>query len=88
MLVPLDGSGDEIGKMLADGISDLMNTRQKGRIATREGNNGDYYGMPEPGNQPDKGTLYRVQTGAYKVKSNAERQLAKLCTAGFDAFIS
>lgn len=115
MFVPLDGTGDEIGKMPADGISDVMGTRQEGTIATREGNNGDYYGviraavavgttgllvehsfhtntrstrwlmddnnlmrlaeaeasliaeyygMPEPGNQPDKGTLYRVQTGA------------------------
>lgn len=138
VFVPLDGTGDEIGKMLADGISDVMDTRQEGIIATREGNNGDYYGviraavavgttgllvehsfhtntrstrwlmddknlkrlaeaeaaliaeyygMPEPGNQPDKGTLYRVQTGAYKVKSNADAQLKKIKAAGFDAII-
>ena len=139
VLVPLDGSGDEIGKMLADVISDVMDTKQKGRIAKREGNNGDYYGviraavavgttgllvehsfhtntrstrwlmddnnlkrlaeaeaaiiaeyygMPEPGNKPDKGTLYRVQAGAYKVKSNADAQLRKMKSAGFDAIIT
>lgn len=138
VFVPLNGTGDEIGKMLADGISDVMGTRQEGIIATREGNNGDYYGviraavavgttgllvehsfhtntrstrwlmddnnlmrlaeaeaaliaeyygMPESGNQPDRGTLYRVQTGAYKVKSNADAQLKKIKAAGFDAII-
>lgn len=138
VFVPLDGTGDEIGKMLADGISDVMNTRQEGIIATREGNNGDYYGviraaaavgttgllvehsfhtntrstrwlmddnnlkrmaeaeaaliaeyygMPESGNQPDRGTFYRVQTGTYKIKSNADAQLRKIKTAGFDAII-
>ena len=136
VFVPLNGTGDEIGKMLADGISDVMDTRQEGIIATREGNNGDYYGViraavavgttgllvehsfhtntrstrwlmddnnlmrlaeaaliaeyygiPEPNDQPDKGTLYRVQTGAYKVKSNADAQLKKIKAAGFDAII-
>lgn len=138
VLVPLDGSGNEIGKMLADGISKAMSTKQKGRIATREGNNGDYYGviraavaagtvgllvehsfhtntrstrwlmddnnlkslaeaeaaliaeyygMPKSGSQPDKGSLYRVQTGAYKVKSNADARLKKMKEAGFDAII-
>lgn len=38
---------------------------------------------PEP-----TGNLYRVQVGAYKVKSNADKQLAKVRAAGFfDAFI-
>ena len=138
VFVPLNGTGDEIGKMLADGISDVMDTRQEGIIATREGNNGDYYGViraavavgttgllvehsfhtntrstrwlmddnnlmrlaeaeaaliaeyygiPEPDAQPDKGTLYRVHTGAYKVKSNADAQLKKIKAAGFDAII-
>ena len=39
--VPQDGSGDEIGQILADGISLVMGTRQVGRITAREGNNGD-----------------------------------------------
>lgn len=32
--------------------------------------------------------LYRVQVGAYSVKSNADAMLAKVKAAGFDAFIS
>lgn len=43
--VPLDGSGDEIGQMFVDRISLIMGTQQQGRIATREGSNGDYYGV-------------------------------------------
>ncbi len=139
VFVPLDGSGDEIGKILADGISDVMGTKQKGRISTREGSNGDYYGViraavavgtagllvehsfhtntrstrwlmddnnlmrlaeaeaaliaeyygiSETGDQPQKGTLYRVQTGAYRVKSNADAQLKKIKAAGFKAVVT
>lgn len=33
-------------------------------------------------------TLYRVQVGAFHVKSNAEAMVAKLKAAGFDAFVS
>lgn len=47
----------------------------------------DYFGQakkPEPA-----GVLYRVQIGAYSVKANAEKQLAKAKAAGFaDAFIA
>lgn len=43
--VPLNGTGDTIGKKLADCISETMGTKQKGRTATRKGNNGDYYGV-------------------------------------------
>ena len=32
--------------------------------------------------------LYRVQTGAFSVKENAEAQLAKVKAAGFDAFVT
>ena len=41
--------------------------------------------VPEPPAQPT--TLYYVQTGAYKVKSNADAQLAKVKAAGFDAIL-
>lgn len=34
------------------------------------------------------GTLYRVQTGAYSVKANAEKTMASLKSKGFDAFIT
>lgn len=43
--VPLNGKGNKIGKLLADCIADTMRTKQKGRTATRKGNNGDYYGV-------------------------------------------
>lgn len=33
------------------------------------------------------GTLYRVQTGAYKQKANADMQLAKVKAAGFDTYM-
>lgn len=36
------------------------------------------------GSVSNSGTLYRVQTGAYSKKSNAEAQLAKVKAAGFD----
>lgn len=36
----------------------------------------------------DDGTIYRVQTGAFSQKANAEAQLEKLKEAGFDGFIT
>lgn len=39
--------------------------------------------------QPSNGqTLYRVIAGSYKVKDNAENQVQKLKSAGFDAYIN
>lgn len=40
------------------------------------------------GGQSSDGVLYRVQTGAFSVKDNADRMLAKVKAAGFDAFIT
>ena len=37
--------------------------------------------------QSEKGTLYRVQVGAYLVKANAEAMQKKIKAVGFDAFI-
>jgi N-acetylmuramoyl-L-alanine amidase len=37
--------------------------------------------------QADRGTLYRVQVGAYLVKANAEAMQRKIKAVGFDAFI-
>lgn len=40
------------------------------------------------GSQPSaSGTLYRVQTGAYKQKASADSQLAKVKAAGFDTYM-
>ena len=43
--VPLNGSGNELGKALAVCIRNLMETTEEERIAVREGANGDYYGV-------------------------------------------
>ena len=42
---------------------------------------------PKPAEKPAEGKLYRVQVGAYAVRANAERMLAKLKAAGFNGFI-
>ena len=39
-------------------------------------------------NTTNNKTIYRVQIGAYSVKANAEKQLAKVKSAGFDAYIT
>lgn len=43
--VPINGTGDKIGKLLADCVAKTMGTKQAGRIATRKGSSGDYYGV-------------------------------------------
>lgn len=40
-----------------------------------------------PSNDSASDVLYRVQTGAYKVKENADKQLAKVKAAGFDTYM-
>jgi len=133
--VPQDGSGDEIGQILANGISLVMGTRQVGRITAREGNNGDYYGvirgaaavgtvgmilehsfhtntrsthwLLDAANlarlaaeeailiaeyfdvfEDAHDVLYRVQTGAFRVRGNAEAHLTSVKAKGFDAYIT
>ena len=137
--VPQDGSGDEIGQILADGISLVMGTRQVGRITAREGKNGDYYGVIrgavavgtvgmilehsfhtntrsthwlldaanlarlaeeeailiaeyfdvfEAEATDEHDALYRVQTGAFRVRGNAENHLTSVKAQGFDAYIT
>ena len=53
----------------------------------------DYFGVtfkepeqPKPA-APASGKLYRVQVGAFSVRENAERMLARLKAAGFDGYI-
>lgn len=44
--VPLNGSGDKIGKKLAECIASTMGTTQKGKAVSRKGSgNWDYYGV-------------------------------------------
>lgn len=54
----------------------------------------DYFGMtfkepeqPKPAKPVTTDTLYRVQVGAFAVRENAEKMLARLKAAGFDGFI-
>jgi len=132
VIVPLDGSVDKLGDSLADCITDVMGTKQKGRIYKRRGNSGEYYGVIRgavsvgtPGiilehsfhtntrstnwllndNNLDKmakaeakviadylgvtvkKVTYRVQVGAYSVKSNAVNMQRKLKADGYSAII-
>ena len=43
--VQLDGKGDRLGLLLAEIIQKTMGTKQPGKIFTRRGNNGEYYGV-------------------------------------------
>ena len=43
--VPLNGTGDTLGKKLAECIEKTMGTKQKGKTESKKGNNGDYYGV-------------------------------------------
>lgn len=43
--VQLDGKGNALGKQLAQAIEQLMGTKQDGRISTRKGSKGEYYGV-------------------------------------------
>lgn len=51
----------------------------------------DYFGVPYvPQNEtpkPSTGVLYRVQTGAFKNKSNADKLLADVKSEGFDTYM-
>ena len=54
----------------------------------------DYFGVtfkepeqPKPAEPATTDTLYRVQVGAFAVRENAEKMLARLKAAGFDGFI-
>lgn len=134
VIVPLNGTGDELGRKLTNCIASVMETNQAGRIWTRKKDGGgEWYGVLQGtaavgvtglilehsfhsntrsakwlleernldklaraeadliaahyGLQKAK-TIYRVQIGAYTVRVNAEKQLAKAKAAGFsDAFI-
>ena len=44
-IVQLDGKGNELGNALAKTIQETMGTKQTGRITTRKGNGGEYYGV-------------------------------------------
>ena len=41
----ISGIADALAEKLANRIADVMQTKQKGRVGHRKGNNGDYYGV-------------------------------------------
>ncbi len=45
VIVMLDGKGHALGRKFADCIADTMGTKQAGRIMTKRGSNGEYYGV-------------------------------------------
>lgn len=45
VVVPVSGKGDELGKALTECIAEVMQTKQAGKYKTREGINGDWYGV-------------------------------------------
>lgn len=44
-IVQLDGKGNELGEALVKTIREVMGTNQAGRVTTRKGNGGEYYGV-------------------------------------------
>ena len=63
----------DIGEAIARGICDYFGVTYKEKE------------QPKPAATTDK--LYRVQVGAFAVRANAERMLAKLKAAGFEGYI-
>ena len=63
----------DIGEAIARGICDYFGVTFKEKE------------QPKPAAAADK--LYRVQVGAFAVRANAERMLAKLKAAGFEGYI-
>ena len=68
----VEHTGD-IGEAIARGICDYFGVTYKEKE------------QPKPAATTDK--LYRVQVGAFAVRANAERMLAKLKAAGFEGYI-
>lgn len=48
----------------------------------------EYFDVPDAETPVGHDILYRVQTGAFRVKANADAHLAKVKAAGFDAYVT
>lgn len=66
-----DGNLDKLAKAEADAIADYFGVTKESGSAAGT----------------SSGKLYRVQTGAFKNKTNAEKHLAKVKSAGFDTYM-
>ncbi len=61
----------KVGQAVAEGIADHLNLKKK----------------PEPKPKPKSNVFYRVVTGSFNDKENAEQRVAELKKKGFDSFI-
>lgn len=69
-----------------DRVNELLNSKEETEQPAEPTPAEPVEPAPEP-EQPAADKLYRVQVGAFAVRANAERMLAKLKTAGFDGFV-
>lgn len=69
-----------------DRVNELLNSKEETEQPAEPAPAEPVEPAPEP-EQPAADKLYRVQVGAFAVRANAERMLAKLKAAGFDGFV-
>ena len=69
-----------------DRVNELLNSKEETEQPAEPTPAEPVEPAPEP-EQPAADKLYRVQVGAFAVRANAERMLAKLKAAGFDGFV-
>jgi N-acetylmuramoyl-L-alanine amidase len=85
VIVQLDGKGHTLGRELADCIATTMDTKQGGRIMTKKGNNGEYYGVLR--GAAAVGTMGMILEHSFHTNTRStkwlldERNLAKLAKA-------
>lgn len=72
-----DSQFDQLAQNIADAIIGTLN--EAGINGTTEGN--------MPGSEDNGGPLYRVQTGSFRSRENADRMLYELQSQGYPAFI-
>lgn len=72
--VQLDGKGDKLGQKLADIIHQTMGTKQPGKIFTRRGNNGEYYGVLR--GAADVGTMGLILEHSFHTNTAATKWLS------------
>lgn len=88
VIVMLDGKGNTLGKKLADCIATTMGTKQAGRIMTKRGSNGEYYGVLR--GAASVGTMGMILEHSFHTNTSAtkwlldDRNLEKLAKAEAD----
>ena len=85
-----DENFNEIARAIADGILETVYSQTTKTDAPGTGSSPDIpanYSMPACRCDEEGTKLYRIQTGAYRNKENADRMLDSLLIEGFPAFI-